>query len=258
MVDVFSEVDEQLRAERLRSFMRTAVPLFITSAVLCVLAVVVVWGVQAYRTNQSSKASQTYQDALDAAGKGDDAKAFQTFDGLANHAGPYQALALMQEAGLRVDQNKSADAAALFDKAAAASKNPLISDIATLKSAYAQMDTAPLAQMEAKLTPLTANGRPYRVQAREALALARLGAGQTAAAKADLVAISLQQDTPDSARQRAQAIIALIDSGTGAGLKKLEEAARTAAPIPLPQAPAAAAPQGPEGAPVQVQPEAAQ
>ena len=258
MVDVFSEVDEQLREERMRSFMRTAVPLFITTAVLVVLAVVVVWGVQAWQTSQSAKASQAYQDALDAASKGDDAKALQMFDALASHGGPYQALALMQEAGLKVDQNKGAEAAALFDKAAAASKSPIVSDIATLKSAYALMDTAPLAQIESKLTPLTTNGRPYRVQAREALALARLGAGQTAAAKGDLVAISLQQDTPDSARQRAQAIIALIDSGTGAGLKKLEEAARTATPIPLPQAPAAAGPQGPEGEPVQVQPEAAQ
>ena len=257
MVDVFSEVDEQLREERLRSFMRTAVPLFITTAVLVVLAVVVVWGVQAWQTSQSAKASQAYQDALDAASKGDDAKALQMFDALASHGGPYQALALMQEAGLKVDQNKGAEAAALFDKAAAASKSPIVSDIATLKSAYALMDTAPLAQIESKLTPLTTNGRPYRVQAREALALARLGAGQTAAAKGDLVAISLQQDTPDSARQRAQAIIALIDSGTGAGLKKLEEAARTATPIPLPQAPGAG-PQGPQGAPAQVQPEAAQ
>lgn len=257
MVDVFSEVDEQIRAERLRSFMRTAVPLFIATAILCVLVVVVVWGVQAYQTSQSFKASQAYQAALDTDAKGDADKAFQMFDALGQHAGPYQALALMQEGGIRVDQNKAAEAATLFDKAAAASKSPLISDIAALKSAYVQLDTAPLAQMEAKLTPLTAAGRPYRVQAREALALARLAAGKTAAAKADLVAISLQQDTPDSARQRAQAIVALIDSGAGANLKKLEEAARTATPIPIPQAPGAA-PQAPDGAPVQVQPEAAQ
>jgi hypothetical protein len=258
VVDVFSEVDEQLREERLRSFMRTAVPLFIATAVLCVLAVAAVWGFQAWQTSQSAKASQAYQDALDTQGKGDDAKAFQMFDAVASHSGPYQALALMQQAGIRVDQNKAAEAAGLFDKAAAASKSPIISDAAALKSAYVQMDTAPLAQIEAKLTPLTAAGRPYRVQAREALALARLAGGKTAAAKADLIAISSAIDTPDSARQRAQAVVSLIDSGTGANLKKLEEAAKTATPIPIPQQPGAAGPQAPEGAPVQVQPEAAQ
>jgi hypothetical protein len=255
VVDIFSEVDEQLRAERLRSFMRTAVPLFIATAVLCVIAVVAVWGVQKYQTSQSAKASQTYQDAVDAAGKNDDAKAFQLFGDLAGRSGPYQALALMQQGGIRLDENKNAEAAALFDKAAAASKSPLVSDIATLKWAYALIDSAPLAQVEAKLTPLTAAGRPYRVQAREALAIARLAAGKTAAAKADLVAISLLPDTPDSARQRAQAVVALIDSGAGAKLKELEEAAKTATPIPVQPA---GPPGPPQGAPIQVQPEAAQ
>ena len=256
MVDVFGEVDEQIRADRLRTFMKRAVPVFIAALVLSVLVVVSIEGWRMYQTSQSAKASQAYQDALDTETKGDDAKAFQQFDALAKSSSPYQALALMQQGGIRMDQDKNAEAATLFDQAAAvASKNPLVADVATLKSAYAQLDTASLDKMVAKLTPLTAVGRPYRIQAREALAMARLAAGKSADAKADLVAISLLQDTPDSARQRAQAIIALIDSGTAAGLKKLEEQAKTATPI---------APPMPTGAPpadagaAQVQPESAQ
>jgi hypothetical protein len=255
VVDVFSEVDEQLRAERLRSFMQRAVPAFIAALVLTVLAVAGVQGWQMYQSSQSAKASQAYQAAVDTIGSGDEAKAFQQFDGLATHGGPYQALALMQQGGIRMGQNKPDEAAALFDKAAAASKSALISDMASLKSAYAVMDTASLATVEAKLTPLTAAGRPYRIQAREALAIARLGAGKTAAAKADLVAVANQLDTPDSARQRAQAIIALIDSGTAGNIKTLADQAKTAAPLPLPGQPG---PQAPGGAPIQVQPEAAQ
>jgi hypothetical protein len=255
VVDVFSEVDEQLRAERLRSFMQRAVPAFIIALVLTVLVVAGAEGWQMWKTSQSNKAAQTYQTALDTQSKGDGEKAFQQFDALAKHGGPYQALALMQQGGIRMDQDKPADAAALFDKAAAASKSPVISDMAALKSAYAVMDTASLAQLEAKLTPLTAAGRPYRVQAREALALSRLANGQTAKAKADMVAIANQLDTPDSARQRAQAIISLIDSGSGAGLKKLSEEAKTAKPLPLPNQ---AGPQPPQGASSQAQPEPAQ
>jgi len=256
VVDVFSEVDEQLRAERLRSFMRRAVPAFIAALVLTVLVVAGVQGWQMYKSSQSAKASQAYQTAADTAAQGDQAKAFQQFDDLAKHAGPYQALALMQQGGIRVGQDKLPEAAALFDQAAAASKNALISDMATLKSVYVTMDTAPLATVEAKLTPLTLAGRPYRVQAREALAMARLAAGQTAKAKSDLVAIANQVDTPDSARQRAQAIMALIDSGTAGDIKKLADEAKTAAPLPLPnQQPG---PQAPQGAPIQVQPEPAQ
>jgi hypothetical protein len=255
VVDVFSEVDEQLRAERLRSFMQRAIPAFIVALVLTVLVVAGVEGWQMYQTGQSNKAAQTYQTALNTEATGDGEKAFKQFDALAQHGGPYQALALMQQGGIRMDQNKAAEAAALFEKAAAASKSPIISDMATLKSAYAVLDSAPLAQLEAKLTPLSAPARPYHVQAREALALARLANGKTAAAKADMVAIANQLDTPDSARQRAQAIISLIDSGTGAGLKKLAEEAKTATPLPLPGPPPGQQP--PQGAPIQVQPEAA-
>lgn len=259
MADVFNEVDEQLRAERLNSFMRRAVPAFIGTAILTIVVVIVVWGVQAWQSSQSAKASLAYAAALDTEGKGDDAKAFTQFEELAKSGGAYQPLALMQQGGIRMDQNKPAEAAALFEKAAAASKSPMVSDVATLKWAYAMLDTATLDQISAKLTPLTDIGRPYAIQAREALAMAKLAAGKGPAAKADLQAITLLQDAPDSARERARAIVALIDSGTGVGLKALSEAAKTAAPIQLtPVAP----PQGPAGAPPQgapqVQPEAAQ
>jgi hypothetical protein len=257
VVDVFGEVDEQIRADRLHTFIKRAIPAFIAALVLCVLVVVSIEGYRIYRTSQSAKASLVYQDAMDAASKGDDAKAFQQFGDVAKGSGPYKALALMQQGGIRMDEDKAAEAAALFDQAAAAAgKTVLIADIATLKSAYAQLDTAPLEQMVAKLTPLTATGRPYRIQAREALAMARLAAGKTAEAKSDFVAISLLQDTPDSARQRAQAIIALIDSGSAASLKRLEEQAKTAVPI-APSAPSGG-PQPADAGAAQVQSEAPQ
>ena len=235
--------------------MQRAVPAFIAALVLSVLAVAGVQGWQMYQSSQSAKAAQTYQDAMDAVAKGDPVKAFDQFGDLAKRGGPYQSLALMQQGGIRMGENKPAEAAALFDQASAASKSPVVSDIAALKSAYALMDTAPLAQIEAKLTPLTLAGRPYRVQAREALAMARLAAGKPAAAKADLVAVANQLDAPDSARQRAQAIIALIDSGSGASLKKLADDAKTATPEPLP---GQAGPQPPQVGPDQAQPEPAQ
>jgi hypothetical protein len=261
VVDAFSEVDEQLRADRLRSLVQRGVPVFIAILVLTILAVVAVWGVQQFRSSQSAKASQAYNDALDVESKGDNVKAFDQFGAVAKGSGAYVALALMQQGGIRMDQDKPAEAAQLFDKAAAASKTPIIADIASLKAAYALLDTAPLAQMTDRLTPLTKPDRPYHVQAREALAMAKLAAGKAADAKGDLVALGLLADTPDSVRQRSQAIIALIDSGTGVKLKSLEEQAKTATPIPI-QPPAQAGPQGAPGAPQdqapQDQPEAPQ
>ena len=251
MVDVFGEVDEEIRSDRLRNFLKRAWPIFVGLLVLSVLVVVGVWGVEQFRSAQSAKMSQAYSDALDSETKGDSAKAFDQFGVLAKGSGDYASLALMQQGGIRLDQNKPAEAAALFDKAAAASKVAMIADAASLKAAYALMDTAPLGQMVDRLTPLAKPERPYHAQAREALAMAKIAAGQTKEAKADLVALGLMSDTPDSLRQRAQAIVALIDSGTAANLKSLAQQALTATPTPI-------APPPPSPDQVQGQPEAAQ
>lgn len=255
MVDVFGEVDEQLRADRLRAFLQKAVPLFIVAMVLSVLAVLGVWSVEKYRTDVGAKASLAYNQAFETETKGDAAKAFDQFGALAGHGGTYGALALMQQGGIRLDQNKPAEAAALFDKAAAATKNPMLSDLAALKSIYALMDTAPYAQLSEKLTPLTYPERPYHAQAREALAMAKLAAGKVAEAKGDFIALSLGSDVSDSVRQRAQAVLALIDTGTAKSLKSLEEQAKTAIPIQLAPPASPAAPQDPAAA---SQPEAQQ
>lgn len=267
MVDVFGEVDEQIRSDRLNTFIQRAWPVFVGAMVAALLVVIGYWGYGQYLTTVSAKASQAYSDALDLENKGDPAnaaKAFDQFGVIAKGTGAYASLALMQQAGIRMDQNKPADAAALFDKAAATTKSPMIADLASLKAAYALMDTAPLGQMVERLTPLTKPDRPYHAQAREALGLAKLGAGQLKDAKADLVALSLLSDTPDSLRQRAQAVVAMIDSGTAGSLKSLAQQALTAAPAQLapppqagPQGPDAQSPDQAQGQP-QGQPEAPQ
>jgi hypothetical protein len=256
VVDVFGEVDEQIRSDRLRTFLQRAWPVFVGALVAALVVVVGVWGYGQYRTSQSAKQSQAYSDALETETKGDAEKAFAQFGDIAKGSGAYASLALMQQGGIRMDQNKPAEAAALFDKAAAATKSAMISDAASLKAAYALLDTAPLSQMVDRLTPLTKPDRPYHGQAREALAMARVQGGQLKDAKADLVALSLLSDTPDSLRQRAQAIIALIDSGTAASLKSLAQQALTATPLQMAPPPQAGPPPSPDQA--QGQPEAPQ
>jgi hypothetical protein len=78
------------------------------------------------------------------------------------------------------------------------------------------------------------DGRPYRVQAREALAFAKLMANDEAGARGDFVVISGMLDAPEGARARAKAAIGLIDSGSA---KAVAAAARAAAALP-PTAPA--------------------
>lgn len=245
MVDVFDEVDEQIRAERFRALVRQTVPYFIGALIACVAVVVGVWAYGKFGTAAIGKASLAYAKGMDLEQKGDVDGAFAQFALAAKGPAGYRSLALMQEAGIRLQQNKTVDAVALFDEAAKATSDKMIGDVARLKAAYALLDTASLTDMTKRLTPLMAENRPYRAQAREALALAKIAAGQLSQARSDLGVLQLMSDTPETERQRAGALIALIDSGTASSLKAL--AAAPALPPPaappqglgVPQAPAA-------------------
>jgi hypothetical protein len=84
---------------------------------------------------------------------------------------------------------------------------------------------------------LTADKRPYRLAAKEALAFAKLRAGMNSEAKSDFSALTLSLGVPDAMRQRAQVAVAFIDSGAAGAIPAAVKAA-----IALPPAPAA--PQG--------------
>ncbi|HEX4199765.1 MAG TPA: tetratricopeptide repeat protein [Caulobacteraceae bacterium] len=235
MVDIFEEVDEQLRSDRLAVLARRYLP-WIAGVLLLALAVALgVWGYTAYQQKNTEAASQAYADGLDKLSQGDFNAAFARFgDAAAKPTPGYKALALMQQAGVRMDQKRVPEAVALFDQAAAATSNPVIADAARLKSAFALLDTAPYDQVEARLKPLMDSDRPFHALAREALGMAKLNAGRPQAALGDFQVLSLMADAPQDVRERAQAAITLIKAGTATGLPATVKAAKTLPP-PQPQ-----------------------
>ncbi len=142
----------------------------------------------------------------------------------------------MQQAGVRMQQKRTQDAVALFDQAAKATSDPVISDAARLKSALALLDTAPYVEVEARLKPLTDPNRPYHALAREALALAKLEAGRPQDALSDFQVLSLMTDAPQDVRERAQAAIAVIKGGTAGALPSMVKQAIALPPLPPPAA----------------------
>ena len=92
--------------------------------------------------------------------------------------------------------------------------NPFIGDAARLKSALALLDTAPYAEIESRLKPLTDPKRPYAALAREALAMAKLKAGKTQDALGDFQVLQLMADAPEDVRQRAGAAAAARSRAT--------------------------------------------
>ncbi len=233
MVDVFEEVDEQIRSDHYKVLARRYLPWI--GGVLGVALVVAlgVWGYTRYQLTSAQNASVAYAKGLDILSRADFEQAYSAF-GLAarSPSRAYRSMALMQQAGIRVDEHRLDDAIPLFDQAAKAAPNPVLGDAAGLKAAYILMDEGKLPDAEARLKPLSDSKRPYAAMALEALAMAKLQEGHPNDARSDFVVLSLMNAAPEDVRQRAQVAMMMIDSGYLAGVPAIVAAARALPPLP--------------------------
>lgn len=241
MVDVFEQVEEELRSDRYKRLARTWLPVVGGVLLVALIAALAFWGWDSMQTSKADKASIAYDRGMQAMQANNPVGADAAFTQAAKEGnGAYKAMALMARAGIAVDANRIPDAIKLFDEAAKASGDPLLHDSAALKAAWLAMDTETLEQIEARLTPLAKDKRPLSPFATEALAMARLQNGQVAPAREAFVLLKNGLDTPDIISQRAELAIAAIDSGAAANLKKILDAQR-ALPVAPPR-PAGAQP----------------
>lgn len=219
MVDVFDQVEEELRSDRYRRLARTWLPVVGGVLLVALIAALAWWGWQKMETAKADAASIAYQRGLESLESnnlvGADAAFVQAID---EGNAAYKALALQHRAGIAVQQNRIPAAVELFDEAAAASGDPMLRDLAAYKAALLLMDTASLEDIQGRLEPLTEEGRPFRAFAREALAMAQLQHGQPAEARSTLVILKNGLDTPREVSQRAELALASIDDGTAANI----------------------------------------
>lgn len=241
MVDVFEEVEEEMRWTRLRAFARRYLPWAIAGLLVGVIVAGGIYGWRTYQRSGAEAASLAYSDGLELLGKNDrkgaEAKFAQVAEG---RSAAYKSLALVQLGGLQLAAGDAVAAAKRFDEAAKVSTDPLYSDAARLKAVLLRMDTQPPAATLEQLEPIAGEDRPYRLLAVEARAIAHAAAGQTQEARADAAFLAIAPQTPPGMRARAQALQALIDSG---GARSLAAVAKAAAALP-------AAPPPPVGGPV--------
>jgi hypothetical protein len=239
VADLFHEVEEQLRSDRYRTLALKALPWVLALVAAALIATLGWWGWTRYNAQQVSRASEQYAAALEALDAGRSGEAAKLFTAASqSRAKGYKSLALLQLGGLKLAQNDAKGAVQYFDQAAAAAPDAVLADAARLKAALALLDTAPEKDVEARLTPLLQDGRPFRVQGREALAYAKLMAGDLPGARSELVIITGMLDAPEGARDRAKAAIGLIDSGSAAAAPAAVRAAAALPPTALAPAPA--------------------
>ncbi len=212
MVDIFDEVDEDLRADRAKQLLTRYAPALIGAAVL-VVALAGGWrGWQWYDAKRTGEIAAGYIAAMKAAeGKSDADRhaAAADFAAVAGKAGPgYRTLALLREAGLKAETGDLSGASEIWNQVAAdRAADPLLRDLATLQWGLHQLDTADPAIVEARLTPLSIAPNPWHALASEALAMLALRQGKTDDARATLKALSQDTSAPQGVRNRAEGLL---------------------------------------------------
>jgi hypothetical protein len=212
--DIFQEVDEEVRRERLRQLWERHSTLIIAVAFLIVAAIGGWRTYQWWEAKQAAENGARFEAAMSLESKGNHADAEAAFARIAAEGtAGYRLLARFQEAA-EVARRDAAAAVKAYDALAADGKiTPALQDLARIRAGLLLADTAPFEEMRARLEPLTASDRPFRHSARELLALAAWRAGNMDATRRWAEMVIGDPESPPGARSRVDMLMALAASG---------------------------------------------
>ncbi len=211
MADIFREVDEEVRRDKLEKLWERYGIYIIGLAVLIVAGIGAWRGYDWWLNKQAAAAGSQFEAALALSEQGKHGEAEQAFAKIAAEAPTgYRLLARFRAAG-ELGLSKPAEAVQAYDQIAAdGSLDETLRDLASLRAGLLLVDTASFADLKKRLDPLAEPDRSFRASARELLALSAWHHNNLASAKHYLAMIEGDAETPPGARARAQMLSALI------------------------------------------------
>lgn len=215
MSDIFNEVDEELRRERLRqAWERYGV--YIIALALIVIVGVGGWrGYQWWEARQAAQAGATFEQAVALASEGKGEQAEEAFARIADGRTAYRVLARLRQASELAKRDPAA-AVKLYEGLAEDSAiSQVMQDLARVRAGMILIDSASLEQLGAHLEPATGDGRVFRHSARELMAFSAWKAGNAAATKRWHDAIQADPNTPLGVRTRTEMLMALSAPDAG-------------------------------------------
>ncbi len=212
MSDIFREVEEDVRRERLEKFWKSYGTWIIAFAVLVLAAV----GAYEFWQRREDAARAKAGDAFTAAQRiSDPGQAAPAFAKLADTSkGGYGLVARLSQANALYASGRPLDAINLYKQIAESDKGE-VGAVARLRAAWALSSSAPRADLEKLLAPLDTPTSAWRPLAREILAFADYRGAKVKQASAAYHALADDAQAPDSLRVRARAMAGFLDSGAG-------------------------------------------
>ncbi len=208
MTDIFHEIEEDLRRERLRRLWDRFGGLIIALVVLIVVGAAGWSGYTYWQNQRAEEAGNAFLQASVLMEEGKYAEAEAAFNTLAQEApAGYRTIARLRAANAAAAQNPAAGIKALDALATDTRVDSLVRDMATLRAALLMVDTASLADVRSRVEGLINNpSAPVRNSAREVLALAQLRAGESTEAHKTATAITEDAEATPGLRSRAELI----------------------------------------------------
>jgi hypothetical protein len=235
--DIFREVEEDVRRERLEKFWKRY------GVLVMILAGLALAGVGGWKYWQTLQAAERVRmsDAYSAAQRISDpvraATAFAEFGKTAK--GSYALLAKLSQANALNAASQPGNALALYRQVAAADSGE-IGAVARLRGAWIMASSASRSDLEALLAPLNTDDNAWQPMAREVLAFSDYRAAKVKQASAAYRALAEDSKAPSGLRTRARAMADFLDNGGGSDFGTVPAAAAPAAapppalPIPAP------------------------
>lgn len=217
MSDIFKEIDEELRQERLLNLWKKLGPWVIGLAVVIVLAVggYQLWTYLARQDRQADTAALVAA----AAPIGDEnfEDAIKKLSALQPELdGDMRALARFREAQARLGAEDETGAVAVLNGVAADSDvSKRLRDLAVIYATALDLDRASFDEVSTRLTPLTEPDNVWRFSARELLGFAAMKAERPDTARTHFETVSTAADAPAGFRRRAGQMLDLIGPAGG-------------------------------------------
>jgi len=211
--DIFHEVEEEVRRERFEKLWKKYGDYAIAALAAVVIAIAgyKFWG--RYETQQRMNASSAFNAAQQAFDAGNGAAAAASFGNLARTAPKgYGTMAQLAAADALYTSGNRSEAVALY-KTIATKDNSPIADVARIRAAWATVGTAPKAELETLLAPLTSPTSAWRFVAREILAYCDYHVGALQQAQSEYEALAADTGASQSLRARARAMATLLKTG---------------------------------------------
>lgn len=187
---IFSEIDEELRSERMQALWRQFGPWVIGAAVLIVVLVGANEGWRWYQNDIAARSSDQFYAAFELIDQGDVEGAQAALNEIVSSgSGQYPLMARFSQAALLAEEGETEEAIAIYDALANNQSNQRVREVALYLAASLHVDQGDVEGVRARVGGLIAPDNPMRNIAREILGLTQYVAGERDAALQNFTAI---------------------------------------------------------------------